>query len=132
MKLKKMVYLANPYSSKLKNKDLAAYQCANRRNLEALAGGTLRKKYKGYCFLLPIANSAAMADLCTFDTGFGEWVGDDLTFISNCDEVWVLTSPGWKESIGVQAEIAFAESLDGMRVRYVNSKTFKLTNRPSE
>ena len=118
MKIKTAVYLANAYSSQFKDPDCAKMQCANRRNLEAFVGGKLRKMYPDHCFLLPIANSAAMADLCTFGTGFDEWETDDYTFINKFDEVWVLMSDGWKESKGVQAEIKYAESI-GHPVKYI-------------
>lgn len=36
----------------------------------------------------------------------------DLRIISHCDEVVVLTIPGWNYSTGVQREIAFAASLN--------------------
>lgn len=118
MKLKTVVYLANAYSSKLKDKDTAALQTADRRNLEAFVGGQLRKRYPNHAFLLPIANSASMADICTFDTGFDEWAMDDYSFIYIAQEVWVLMSDGWEESQGVQAEIKFALEIS-RPVRYI-------------
>lgn len=118
MNLKKVVYLANAYSSKFKDPDCASMQRAQRRNLEAFVGGQLRKRHVGFTFLLPIANSASMADICTFATGFDEWESDDYSFITAADEVWVLMSDGWLESQGVQAEIKFAQSIN-KPIRYV-------------
>lgn len=37
------------------------------------------------------------------------WKNYDLEFLAQCRKLYVLTLPGWKESIGVQAEIAFAK-----------------------
>lgn len=111
MKLKTVVYLANAYSSKLEDSDAAALQRSQRRSLESFVGGKLRKIYPNYAFILPIANSASMADICTFDTGFTEWEIDDYSFIYVAQEVWVLMSDGWEESKGVQAEIEFAKKL---------------------
>lgn len=118
MNLKKVIYLANAYSSKLKDADCAAIQRANRRNLEAFVGGKLRKLFPDHAFLLPIANSASMADICTFDTGFDEWALDDYSFIYAAQETWVLMSDGWLESKGVQAEINFALSIS-RPVKYI-------------
>jgi hypothetical protein len=125
MKLAIPVYLANAYSSKLKDEDSAAFQRANRRLLESYVGGVLKKRHEGkYCFLLPIALSGSMADLCKFGTGFDTWVKDDYTWISICQQVWVLTSDGWKESQGVQAEIKFARRM-GKVVRYLHPETLE-------
>lgn len=127
MNFKKVIYLANAYSSREKDRDKAKLQEATRRSLEAYIGGKLRKKYK-VAVIPPIASSAAMADICEFDTGFGEWESDDLTFIGRCsDEVWVVVSDGWKESKGVQAEIAYAHS-KGIPVRYINIETLEITD----
>jgi hypothetical protein len=124
--VKKLIYLANAYSSNLEDPDAAALQRSQRRQLESFVGGKLKKRY-GVTVLLPIAISAAMAELCQFGTGFDEWKDDDLNFISRCDEVWVLTSDGWIESIGVQAEVKFA--LDNkIPIKYVNPITFDLND----
>jgi pyruvate/2-oxoacid:ferredoxin oxidoreductase beta subunit len=123
MKLPIRVYLANPYSSKLKDKDAASLQRAHRRALESYVGGTLKKKYKGkYAFLLQISLSGSMADLCSFDTGFAEWASDDYAWIDACEETWVLMSDGWKDSIGVQAEIKFALK-NKKKVRFIDPTT---------
>ena len=124
--MRKVVYLANPYSSKLEDPDKAALQRINRRNFESYVAGTLRKKHE-VAFILPIANSGAMADVCNFGSGFEEWDQDDYAFISKADEVWVLMSSGWKESIGVQAEIKFAQGIS-KPVKYINPITLEITN----
>lgn len=126
----KLVYMANAYSSKLEDKDLAALQRHQRKALESSMGGRLKKKY-GITLILPIAISGSMADLCEFDTGFNTWSGDDYTFISKCDEVWVLVSEGWKESYGVTEEIYFAIE-NNIPVKYINKETLELTSSPQE
>lgn len=126
----KLIYLANAYSSKLEDKDRAKLQSEQRRLLESLIGGQLKKKYS-VTLILPIAVSAAMADLCDFDTGFDTWSGDDYTFISRCDEIWVLVSEGWKESYGVTEEIFFAIE-NNIPVKYINKDTLELTANPND
>ncbi len=49
-----------------------------------------------------------------------------LELLSKCDTVVVLTLPGWKESKGVQEEVAFARSLE-IPVRYMNEKDAVIT-----
>lgn len=122
--MRKLIYLANAYSSKLKDRDLARAQEAQRRILESSVAGRIRKKYN-VAVIPPIAISASMADLCEFGTGFAEWEGDDLLFISKCDELWVLVADGVQESIGVQAEIAYALAT-GKPVLYLDPKTLEL------
>ncbi len=127
-KPKKLVYLANSYSSHIKDRDKAAAQRAQRRILESSVGGRLKKKY-GVTLILPIAVSASMSDLCEFGTGFDTWADDDYTFISVCNEVWVLVAHGWDTSKGVKAEIEFAHKLC-MPVYYVNSIDLSLHETP--
>ncbi len=121
MSKKTCIYLANSYSSKLKDPDAAKYQEIQRRLLESYIGGQLKKKYN-VSVILPIAMSASMADICAFDTGFSTWADDDLNFISRCDEVWVLVSDGWDTSVGVAAEIAFAKE-NNIPVKYIHKDT---------
>ena len=40
------------------------------------------------------------------------WLNFDRDVISCSDEMWVLTLPGWEESVGVANEIAFAREID--------------------
>ena len=40
------------------------------------------------------------------------WAKFDEAFIKRCDALLVLTIDGWKESVGVQAEIKIAEKLN--------------------
>lgn len=111
------VYVANAYSSKLDDPDAAAFQRCQRRALESYVCGKLRKQYN-IIPVPPIAMSAAMADFCNFDTGFEEWVGDDLSHIDTCDELWVLVSDGVSQSIGVKAEIEYARK-QGLTIKYI-------------
>lgn len=127
-KPKKLIYLANSYTSKDLDKDFARTVQAKRRIRESFVGGKLKKLYD-VTLILPIAISASMADLCDFDTGFDTWAGDDYTFISKCDEVWVLVSEGWDKSYGVREEIKFALERN-ILVKYVNENTFEITDMP--
>lgn len=56
------------------------------------------------------------------------WEKDDYTWISICQEVWVLVDNdgAWTRSVGVQAEITFAEKI-GKPIKYINPNTFQVT-----
>ncbi len=119
--MNKLIYLANSYSSKHKDVVDAALQRTQRRALESAVGLKLKKKY-GVTLILPIAISAAMADFGLLDTGFDQWAQDDFTFISKCDEVWVMLSDGWDTSYGVREEIKFAHK-HNIPVKYLDINT---------
>jgi hypothetical protein len=58
----------------------------------------------------PVVHSSAIAKYgLPFNWTF--WQRHDQQFMHTCDEVLVLTLPRWKESVGVQAEIAIARDL---------------------
>jgi hypothetical protein len=114
-----MVYIASPYSHKSK-----VIQEHRRLQIERI-GAKLEEKYS-YAFIHPITTSARLSDKNkNLGGSFANWARKDLTFISRCDELWVIMIPGWKESIGVQAEIAFAKYEKYIKIRYMNPKTLK-------
>ena len=52
-------------------------------------------------------------------TCWPKWAENDTLFLSRCDELWVLTEPGWEASVGVTAEIELAKTRFGIPVRYI-------------
>lgn len=115
-----MIYLASPYT----HKEEAIMKA---REIEiTLIAARLTKMYKIPMFL-PITQSARMAQLCPslFGHTFDAWKDIDLMAINHCDEVWVITMPGWKESVGVQAEIAYAKSIN-KKVLYLDPDTLEV------
>jgi hypothetical protein len=119
--MNKLIYLANSYTSRLPDPVDASLERAQRRLLESAVGLKIKQKY-GVTLILPIALSAAMADFGLLDTGFDQWAQDDLTFISKCDEVWVMLSDGWDTSYGVREEIKFAHA-NRIPVKYIDITT---------
>lgn len=59
------------------------------------------------------------------ETAFGlkgdweTWERIDTAFLTRCDEFWVYTLPGWRESVGIKAESIIAENR-GMPFTYVS------------
>lgn len=115
MKLTKMIYVASPYSSHQKyfKKIHQWYRYWKVTKLIA----HLQDLYP-YAFIGPITQSHHTAKFMkNGDTGFKSWEKRDLTYISRCDEVWVLMINGWRESVGVTEEIEFAKE-NKILVRY--------------
>lgn len=66
----------------------------------------------GHVVFSPISHSHPIsrytnADACTSDF----WLKQDLPFLAVCDELWVLTLPGWDKSSGIKREMEDADRL---------------------
>jgi hypothetical protein len=72
----------------------------------------------GYTVYSPITHSYPMARVGKLPDDWAYWESIDRWYIERCEEVHVITVDGWKESVGVQAEIQAAKTL-GRLVRYV-------------
>ena len=71
----------------------------------------------GLAVLSPIAHSHPVAKH-GLPEGWKFWSQIDCQYLARCDALAVLTSPGWRESVGVQAEIAMAREL-GIPILYI-------------
>lgn len=118
-----MAYLASPYSHELKS------VMKMREEMISSIAAELTCRHQVTLFL-PITQSSRMADLKPhlFGTSFAAWKDIDLDAINHCDELWVVKMDGWKQSIGVQAEIAHAK-VKNMPIKYINPKTLKFVKR---
>ncbi len=99
----KLIYCASPYS----NKDIRIMN--NREDMVTAIAAGLTERY-GYAMFLPITQSAPMERMNPNLKGdFEQWKSIDLFMIKEkSDEVWVIMLDGWKDSIGVSAEIQCA------------------------
>ena len=98
-----MIYLASPYSH--------PDQAVRRRRFRAAcraAGVMLRAKLMVYS---PIAHSAAIAACGLDDMDHDFWMHVDRPYLEWCHMVMVLTLDGWRESRGVNIEIAQARAM---------------------
>jgi len=97
-----MIYLASPYTHPDPAVREARFRAACRQAAEMFRCGI--------SVFSPIAYSHAIAahDL-PLEWDF--WERFDRAFLETCDEVWVLTLDGWRESRGVQAEIVLARQM---------------------
>ena len=114
------IYLATPYTcsskSKWANKFVQwwRYRCVTK--LTALW------VTRGYNVFSPITHSHPLPKYIPDRLNTHSlWLGLDFAWIDCCDELWVYMQSGWKESHGVQKEIAHALS-KGMPVRYITEE----------
>jgi nucleoside 2-deoxyribosyltransferase len=104
-----MIYLASPYSH--------PDAIVRERRFRAACSAAARLIRSGEIVFSPVAHCHAIA-LCGVPTDWRFWERHDRRFLEFCDEVVVLMLDGWRESVGVQAEIEIAEEL-GKPVRYL-------------
>lgn len=128
----KMIYLASPYSCTTKHKWGQAVikkitEFLRYKKITIIAA-KLHTKFN-HAFILPITQSKVLCDLePELGGSFEKWAARDLEFISRCDEVWVVKMEGWKESVGVRAEIKFAKDIK-KPVKYIDLITLKVLNK---
>lgn len=92
-----MIYLASPYT----HEDPAVREARYQEILSKVAELALR----GHVCFSPIAYGHAMNLVAELPHTWEFWEKWDREFLWACDEVWVVTMPGWQESAGVIAEI---------------------------
>lgn len=105
-----MIYLASPYT----HPDTHIREWRFREACRA-AAALLRA---GVTVFSPIAHSHPIARF-GMPTSWEFWSQVDREYLSRCDVLAVLTLAGWRESVGVQAEIQLACEL-GIPVVYVS------------
>lgn len=127
-KVTKMIYLASPFTYKSKGISMKVrfYREYLRYREVSKSAAILQHRYKVVIFP-PITISYQFKELYPkkFGTTFKDWKDIDICAIDHCDEIWVLMMDGWKESVGVQAEIKHAKK-NKIPIRYVSSKTLRL------
>lgn len=99
-----MIYLASPYSHADPKIIEARFEYATK------VSGFLMNE--GSVVFSPITHSHLVAKMWNMPTVWSFWQGQDLHILRRCDSLVVLAIPGWKESVGVQAEIEFAEDIE--------------------
>jgi hypothetical protein len=101
-----MIYLASPYSHPDPAVREQRFQAACRAVADLICSGQ--------AVFSPIVHSHRLG----LPTDWAFWEPFDQAHLVRCDELAVLTLPGWEDSVGVAAEIALARAL-GQPVRYL-------------
>lgn len=107
---KPLTYLAIPYSHKSPLVRQSRFEIANR-----IAGDLMRN---GHIVFSPISHTHPIAQQCNLPKDWSYWERFDSAYLSLSKKLVVVCIDGWKESIGVQAEIKIAESF-GIDIEYI-------------
>lgn len=103
-------YIASPYSADCQAVMNDRYDSVVRASAALAAAGEL--------LYSPIASWHVAACRHSMPRGVDFWWKLDEAMIRASSELWVLLIDGWRESVGVQKEIAFALEI-GKPVKYV-------------
>jgi len=115
-----MIYMASPYSHQ-------SHLVRQRRFEEACRAAAALLK-AGVSVFAPIVHSHSIANYGV-PTSWDYWSRLDREYLALCDVVAVLTIHGWRESVGVKAEIELAEQL-GIPVVYVAPADLEMEDDP--
>jgi hypothetical protein len=105
-----MIYLSSVYSNSDPSVREERFRIACRVTAALLRAGQL--------IVSPIAHSHVLVEH-GLPSDWSFWERFDRTLLERCDELLVLTLPGWQESVGVQAEIQIARELN-IPIRYLD------------
>lgn len=114
-------YLASPYSHK--NKSIRYKRFIDITTIAA------KLFNEGHILFCPITQSHNLADTGMLEGSWEFWERVDLAFLAKSEELYVVTMDGWKESVGVGAEIDFAIK-NNIPVKYVDPITLEITEEP--
>lgn len=111
--LKKLVYLAVPYSHEDAQVREARFQVANTVSHALIRQGLL--------VFSPISHTHPIAVHGRLELGFEAWEEFDLRMLTACDELWIVLSDGWAESEGIATESRIAVG-QGKPIRFVDER----------
>ncbi len=107
----KKIYLATPYSTNSN----ATIRVARFLAVNKMAACLMNK---GFLVFSPISHTHPILLAGDLPKGWEFWEEYDRTFIEWCDKVYVFMQDGWKESVGLNAEIKIAKEL-GKPIIYI-------------
>lgn len=117
---RKLTYIAIPYMNP--NPDVVEW----RYNIVTEFTGKLMKEGVIAVFS-PITHSHPIHLVSKLPKNWEYWKRHDEEFLSVSKKLIVLTVDGWKESIGVQAEIEIAKEM-GIPIEYIDPVEYLISN----
>lgn len=109
---RKLIYIAIPYMHS--DKDIVEW----RYNIATEFTGRLMEEGEIAVFS-PITHSHPIHMVANLPGNWEYWKRHDTAFLSVSKELIVLTVEGWKQSVGVTAEIEIATTM-GIPIRYID------------
>jgi hypothetical protein len=109
-----LTYLACPYSHPDRKVRLARFNAVN------VAAGQLMRQ--GHLVFSPISHTHPIAEAGGLPLGWEFWAAFDRAYLEASRELIVLRLDGWRESVGVTAELAIAAEL-GIPVSYIDPES---------
>ncbi len=102
--MSKLIFVSSPYTHKDK-------EVVNKRyeDVSKYAGKLVSE---GKTTFSPITYGHVLCGFQEMPTDFEFWKNFCFDFLNKCDEFHVLMLDGWEESVGVKAEIEYAERLE--------------------
>jgi nucleoside 2-deoxyribosyltransferase len=124
-----VAYLAVPYSLVNKSREIGIHKTdtsekdkkIRQERFEKVNAVADKLQQAGFAVISPISQSHVIAIQCNLKGTFDYWQDIDYNLILRCDMVIILTLDGWKESEGVQKEIAFAKQ-NNIPVLYIDEE----------
>lgn len=111
----KLYYLASPYSAPTKHK-------MHQNYVDITRYGAMLTHVFNVAFIMPITTSHQLKiHVPDLGTSWEFWQHVDIKFLSRCDGIVVVKMRGWEHSIGVTAEIAYAEA-NNLDVHYITEE----------
>ncbi len=108
----KLIYLASPYLYRGPDDiGLKLAEYTQEKRYQSAIDATAYLMKKGLCVYSPIVATHPIAVKHDLPLGSEYWLQFDEIILNKCDEIVVLMIEGWKESPGVQREIAVMKAL---------------------
>lgn len=108
--MKKIVYLASPYSHP--EKEIVDQRFHRISQIASILNA------KGIVALSPITYGHTLLSYTPMPTDWGFWRNFCLSFLQHSSELWIIKMDGWNKSSGVAEEIKFAIK-NSIPVKYV-------------
>ena len=112
MNKNQLIYIASPYSSVIKETEQIRYDATLRIVSDLLK--------QGYHVVSPIVHCHPLSVKYEIYTQYYFWEDYNLHILEKCDLLLILKLKEWDKSVGVRAEIKYAEEVLKIPVEYYN------------
>ena len=111
-----MIYLACPYAHQ--------NPLVIKARVLAITKVAAALMHEGHVVFSPLTMSHYIDKYGNFPRTWEFWQTIDLPFLANCDALYILTLPGWEQSVGVNGEIEFA-NMNEIPITYIKYEDYK-------